>query len=149
MQYYWYNAILISFFSFLTAWKMEIDYIFPSRIFSSKKSARAKIFTEWKTALSNENQNSNKSCKIWNFANYNDQCNTKSSCKVAQSFFFFFLTTGNRDSSESYKNVKFRKIHFFEDNARVTILIPFSTLSSPKVDQSISKGWNQSFHQNL
>ena len=53
---------------------------------------------------------------------------------------FFFLTTGNRDSSESYKNVKFRKIHFFEDNARVTILIPFSTLSSPKVDQSISKG---------
>ena len=30
---------------------MEIDYIFPLRIFSSKKSARAKILTEWKTAL--------------------------------------------------------------------------------------------------
>ena len=26
---------------------MEIDYIFPRRIFSSKKSARTKILTEW------------------------------------------------------------------------------------------------------
>ena len=30
---------------------MEIDYIFPPGIFSSKKSARAKILTEWKTAF--------------------------------------------------------------------------------------------------
>ena len=30
---------------------MEIDYIFPRRIFSSKKSAHAKILTEWKTAF--------------------------------------------------------------------------------------------------
>ena len=30
---------------------MEIDYIFPRRIFSSKKSARTKILTEWKTAF--------------------------------------------------------------------------------------------------
>ena len=41
------------FFFFLTAWKMEIDYIFRRRIFSSKKSARPKILTEWKTALTN------------------------------------------------------------------------------------------------
>ena len=47
------NAILISFFFFffLTAWKMEIDNINPCRIFRSKKSAGAKILTEWKTAL--------------------------------------------------------------------------------------------------
>ena len=31
---------------------MEIDYIFPRRIFSSKNSAPAKILTEWKTAFS-------------------------------------------------------------------------------------------------
>ena len=31
---------------------MEIDYIFPRRIFSIQKSARAKILTEWKTAFS-------------------------------------------------------------------------------------------------
>ena len=30
---------------------MEIDYTFPRRIFSSKKSARAKILTEWKIDL--------------------------------------------------------------------------------------------------
>ena len=30
---------------------MEIDSIFPSRIFSSKISTRAKILAEWKTAL--------------------------------------------------------------------------------------------------
>ena len=30
---------------------MEVDYIFLRRIFSSEKSARAKILTEWKTAL--------------------------------------------------------------------------------------------------
>ena len=30
---------------------MEIDYIFPLRIVSSKKSARAKILTEWKTVF--------------------------------------------------------------------------------------------------
>ena len=30
---------------------MEIDYIVPRRIFNSKKSARLKISTEWKTAL--------------------------------------------------------------------------------------------------
>ena len=30
---------------------MEIDYIFPRRIFSSKKSAHTKILTEWKTAF--------------------------------------------------------------------------------------------------
>ena len=35
----------------LTASKMEIDYIFPRRIFSSKEAARAKILTEWKTAF--------------------------------------------------------------------------------------------------
>ena len=46
------NAILISFFVFfLTAWKMGIDNINPCRIFRSKKSAGAKILTEWKTAL--------------------------------------------------------------------------------------------------
>ena len=39
------------FFLFLIAWKMEIDDIFPREIFSSKKSARAKILTEWKAAL--------------------------------------------------------------------------------------------------
>ena len=32
-------------------WKMEIDYIFPRGIFSSQKSARAIILTEWKTAF--------------------------------------------------------------------------------------------------
>ena len=31
---------------------MEIDYIFPRGIFSSIKSSRAKILTEWKTSLS-------------------------------------------------------------------------------------------------
>ena len=30
---------------------MEVDYNFPRRSFSSKKSARAKILTEWKTTL--------------------------------------------------------------------------------------------------
>ena len=30
---------------------MKIDYIFPRRIFSSKKSTRAKILTEWKADL--------------------------------------------------------------------------------------------------
>ena len=30
---------------------MKIDYIFPRRIFSSKKLARVKISTEWKTVL--------------------------------------------------------------------------------------------------
>ena len=30
---------------------MEIDHIFPRRIFSSKISASAKILTEWKTAF--------------------------------------------------------------------------------------------------
>ena len=29
---------------FFTPWKMEIDYIFPQRFFSSKKSAHAKNF---------------------------------------------------------------------------------------------------------
>ena len=38
------------FFRFLIAWKMEIDDIFPRRIFSSNESAHAKILTEWKTA---------------------------------------------------------------------------------------------------
>ena len=41
------------FFSFFDrASKMEIDYIFPRRIFSPKNSAREKILTEWKTAFS-------------------------------------------------------------------------------------------------
>ena len=44
---FWY----LFFFFFLTAWKMEIDNINPCRIFRSKKSAGAKILTEWKTAL--------------------------------------------------------------------------------------------------
>ena len=35
-------------FFFLTAQEMGIDYIFSLRIFSSKKSARAKILTEWR-----------------------------------------------------------------------------------------------------
>ena len=35
----------------LTAWKMEIDYTFKCRIFRSKKSVRAKILTELKTAF--------------------------------------------------------------------------------------------------
>ena len=30
---------------------MEIDYIFPGKIFSSKKSSHVKILTEWKMAL--------------------------------------------------------------------------------------------------
>ena len=30
---------------------MEINYIFPRRIVSFKKSAREKILTEWRTAL--------------------------------------------------------------------------------------------------
>ena len=30
---------------------MDIDYIFPRRILSSKKSVLAKILSEWKTAL--------------------------------------------------------------------------------------------------
>ena len=30
---------------------MEIDYIFQRKVFSSKKSVRAKILTEWKTVL--------------------------------------------------------------------------------------------------
>ena len=33
---------------------MEIDYIFPRRSFSSKKSAHTKILTEWKTAFTEE-----------------------------------------------------------------------------------------------
>ena len=37
------------FFSFLTVCEMEIDYISPRSIFSSKKLAYAKISTEWKT----------------------------------------------------------------------------------------------------
>ena len=37
---------------FLTTWKKKVDNIFPRRIFSSKKSARARILTEWKTVLS-------------------------------------------------------------------------------------------------
>ena len=39
---------------------MEIDYIFPRGIFSFEKSARAKILSEWKTAviLSMENVHS-------------------------------------------------------------------------------------------
>ena len=41
----------VDIFLSLTAWKMEIDYIFPRRIFRSKKSVRAKISTERKTAL--------------------------------------------------------------------------------------------------
>ena len=36
---------------------MEIDYIFPHRIFSSKKSARAKILAEWKAAFSRNDSN--------------------------------------------------------------------------------------------
>ena len=36
---------------------MEVDYIFLRRIFSSKKSARAKILTEWKTALTTKVKN--------------------------------------------------------------------------------------------
>ena len=43
------------FFLFLIAWKMEVDYIFPHRIFSSKKSTCAKILPEWKTAFSHNN----------------------------------------------------------------------------------------------
>ena len=31
------------FFFFLTAWEMKVDYTFPRRIFSSKKSTQAKI----------------------------------------------------------------------------------------------------------
>ena len=30
---------------------MEIDYIFQRKVFSFKKSVRAKIFTEWKIVL--------------------------------------------------------------------------------------------------
>ena len=30
---------------------MEIDYTFPRRIFSAKKSARTNIWTEWKTVF--------------------------------------------------------------------------------------------------
>ena len=30
---------------------MEIDYIFPRRIFNLRKSARAKILSEWKKAF--------------------------------------------------------------------------------------------------
>ena len=37
------------FFSFLTVCEMEIDYISPRSIFSSKKLAYAKISTKWKT----------------------------------------------------------------------------------------------------
>ena len=35
---------------------MEIDYIFPYRIFSSKKSSRVKILIEWKKALNLKNR---------------------------------------------------------------------------------------------
>ena len=33
---------------------LEIDYIFPRRVFSSKKSARAKTLTEWEIALTHK-----------------------------------------------------------------------------------------------
>ena len=36
---------------------MEIDYIFPRRILSSKQPFRGKILTEWKTALRNAIRN--------------------------------------------------------------------------------------------
>ena len=46
-----YKTILISFFFFFFNRVRNENYVFPRRIFSSKKSARAKILTEWKTAL--------------------------------------------------------------------------------------------------